>query len=182
MSLPRSRSTTVIRQRPGGSTALDPLATPPATSSLTVFAPMRSMATQRTQPCARKTTPTRRFCTVTFSERISGSTTVGLGRGVRLRSERVLDPAEQVAEEERLRVRLGRVAVLRVPGAAAVELVLPGDRMVGAHRPVARLVGALVDREQDADAVRARAREPAVPLVGARPARRQRRRRGVTSA
>ena len=68
-----------------------------------------------------------------------------------------------------------------VPGAAALEVVAPGDRVVGTHRAVARVVRRLVQGEQDVH-VLARVGGEVVPLVEAHPLLRQHLRRRVRRA
>ncbi len=83
-----------------------------------------------------------------------------------------LDPAQDVLEEERVRPRGIRVAGALVPGASALEVLAPGDRVVGAHRTAARVVRRLVEGDQDVDVLTRVGRE-VVPLVEAHPLGRQ---------
>src|SRR4051812_2213377 len=83
-----------------------------------------------------------------------------------------LDRAEEMVREQRLAIGAARVAHRGVDGAAAVVAVAPCDRVVGAHRRVARVIGALIDRREDVDAA-ARVRAEGVPLVDAPPYARQ---------
>jgi hypothetical protein len=103
-----------------------------------------------------------------------------LGAAALARDEvgRPLDAADQVRAELRLRVGLGGVAAAGVPGAPAVVVLAPGDRVVDAHRAGAGVVGGLVERGQHVH-VAARVLAEAVPLVVALPALREARRRGV---
>ena len=64
-----------------------------------------------------------------------------------------LDAAEDVAQEPVGEGRLG-VTHAGVPAAAAVVVLAPGDRVLGAHRAVARGVGGLVQRGQHVELVR----------------------------
>ena len=114
-------------------------------------------------------TVTRRARTAVVSEAIVGGDGAAGALGAR---GRVHDPAEEELQEQRLRVALRGVAHGRVPGAAAVVVVPPGDRVVGAHRVRAGVVGRLVDRREHVH-VRPRVRGEVVPLVDPRPLRRQ---------
>src|SRR4051794_31700417 len=70
-------------------------------------------------------------------------------------------------EKERLLVALSGVPAGRVPGAPAVVLLVPGDRMIGAHAAVT--VGRFVQPQEHLN-LAARVGSEVVPLVGAVPA------------
>src|SRR6266700_2967104 len=77
---------------------------------------------------------------------------------------------------ERLGVALGRVSTGRVPGAAAIVVLRPGDGMVEPHRPAG--VGILINGGEDMDR-RARIRTEIIPFVSAHPSFRQHTRRSI---
>src|SRR5688572_20174495 len=64
-------------------------------------------------------------------------------------AHRVAQPAEQVLQEQRLRVRRFRVPHVGVPRAPAVEIVIPAHRVMRAVRP--SLVARFVDLDEHAD-------------------------------
>ena len=89
-----------------------------------------------------------------------------------------LHAAEDVVAEVGLAVGLARVSHGRGPDPATAGVTAPGDRMVGAHRPGARVVRAFVGGDQDVH-LTARVLVEVVPLLAAVPSVRQAGRRRV---
>src|SRR6266545_4300436 len=91
----------------------------------------------------------------------------------------VSDSTQQVLQERRLGEGLLRMASRRVPGPAAIVLMVPGDGMIVSH--LSPGIARLVQGEQHGDTLAPRVLLKVVPLVEAVPGVRQRSRRGVVS-
>src|SRR3954452_25040644 len=147
---------------------------PPVYPTLVEMTPSRWRSSSWTP---QKQTPARMAVTVVsfialFLPRssVSASLTHLLygGAGERPAAGGHLDGAEQMRGERHLAVGGAGVGHRRVHGAPAGVAVAPRDGVVGAHRGVAGVVGALVERREDVDAA-ARVRAEGVPLVDATP-------------